>query len=595
MRTKFVALFLLLVLFGTLQADNRKTSRVDKTNYGTPNENNKNVVFPSYGNVMNAPLGGQFVSGDAIVGPEIFTTITGWYDYMTNGDCRHYIQVDKNNPLLISVIYTVSDSTDPGGASSRRTKYAVSTDGGATWSDNGVVPSDVRTGFGYMVLKPTGEAVIGMHAGSPVNTQLHVDVAPQAATWQSYLASLPARIWPQVSIMTNGNMLIVANQNTTAAPDSLVYGIFNGTSISPWSPVVAYTPVSNQRWGSAAGASGNAIIITNPVSLTDTLNSNFVYSYITTNNGTSWSAANKIWRPFVQGTDTITAFFGQDVIYKPGTTNWYYAVNAIGSTFRSCRLYMIRSSSLTPVVIADSNNVPVMTSITDGKSIAGVTGIDHPSLGWSEDGNVLYCAYSVSVQDTGARGWNTRDIFYQYSTNDGSSWSAPVRITNTPTIDEGYVSISQWNKGTSAATYELNIQYMKDPGDGPTAFNGTNPTAPATRNQQIYRKVTQAGPDPIGIHNISGEVPGKFSLEQNYPNPFNPVTKIRFAIPKSANVTLEVFDVTGKLVTTLAKNEALTAGVKEVEFNAVNLPSGVYFYSIKAGDFAETKKMILVK
>ncbi|HRE10964.1 MAG TPA: T9SS type A sorting domain-containing protein, partial [Ignavibacteria bacterium] len=64
---------------------------------------------------------------------------------------------------------------------------------------------------------------------------------------------------------------------------------------------------------------------------------------------------------------------------------------------------------------------------------------------------------------------------------------------------------------------------------------------------------------------------------------------------KSANVTLEVFDVTGKLIATLAKNEAVTAGLKEVEFNASSLPSGVYFYSLKSGDYSETKKMVLVK
>jgi len=593
MKTKFVTFFLLLALVTTVFANNR-TSKVDKkTQYGVPNENNKNVIFPGYGNVPMVPLSGQFITGDAIIGPEISTTITGWYDYMTNGDCRHYIQVDKSNPLLINVIYTVSDSLEPVGTTSRRTKYATSTDGGATWSDGGNIPSDLRTGFGYMILKPTGEAVVGMHAGTVVNTQLHIDIAPQAATWQSYNANLPARIWPQVSILTNGNMLLVANQNTTVAPDSLVFGIFNGTSISNWSPVIAYTPVSNQRWGSAAGTNGNAVIISNPVSVVDSLNSNFVRMFLTTDNGTSWSGPTNVFRPFVDGTDTVTPFFGQDVIYKPGTSNWYYVLNAIGSRFRTCKLYMVRSTNLTPVLIADSNNVPIMTSITDGKSIAGVTGIDHPSLGWSEDGNVLYCAYSVSVQDTGARGWNTRDIFYQYSTNDGSSWSAPVRITNTPTIDEGYVSISQWNKGTSAGTYELNIQYMKDPGDGPTSFNGTNPTAPATRNQQIYRKITISGPD--GISNISGEVPHNFSLEQNYPNPFNPSTTIRFAVPKSTNVTIEVFDIAGRLVRTLANNEFVTPGVKEVSFDASQLSSGIYFYTLKAANFTETKKMILVK
>ncbi|MGH2575866.1 MAG: T9SS type A sorting domain-containing protein, partial [Ignavibacteria bacterium] len=90
------------------------------------------------------------------------------------------------------------------------------------------------------------------------------------------------------------------------------------------------------------------------------------------------------------------------------------------------------------------------------------------------------------------------------------------------------------------------------------------------------------------------EIPKNYSLHQNYPNPFNPSTKIRFELPVSEVVTLKLYDVNGKEISTLI-NEKLTAGIKEYEYNAVNLPSGVYFYTITAGDFKDTKKMVLVK
>jgi hypothetical protein len=85
-----------------------------------------------------------------------------------------------------------------------------------------------------------------------------------------------------------------------------------------------------------------------------------------------------------------------------------------------------------------------------------------------------------------------------------------------------------------------------------------------------------------------------FYLAQNYPNPFNPSTKINYSIPKSGDVSLKVYDILGINVASLV-NEFKEAGINSVEFNASSLPSGTYFYQLKAGDFVETKKMILLK
>jgi hypothetical protein len=98
----------------------------------------------------------------------------------------------------------------------------------------------------------------------------------------------------------------------------------------------------------------------------------------------------------------------------------------------------------------------------------------------------------------------------------------------------------------------------------------------------------------VGINQISSEIPGKFSLSQNYPNPFNPNTKIQFALPNSAFVKVIVYDALGKEVETIV-NEQLNAGTFEAEWNAVNYPSGVYYYKLSAGDYSETKKMVLIR
>ncbi|MFH1527615.1 MAG: T9SS type A sorting domain-containing protein [Bacteroidota bacterium] len=88
--------------------------------------------------------------------------------------------------------------------------------------------------------------------------------------------------------------------------------------------------------------------------------------------------------------------------------------------------------------------------------------------------------------------------------------------------------------------------------------------------------------------------PDQFYLAQNYPNPFNPATKISFSIAERSNVTLKVINLLGQEVATLF-NGVKFAGVHEVSFNASNLASGVYFYTLSAGDFVSTKKMMLIK
>ena len=91
-----------------------------------------------------------------------------------------------------------------------------------------------------------------------------------------------------------------------------------------------------------------------------------------------------------------------------------------------------------------------------------------------------------------------------------------------------------------------------------------------------------------------------YSLFQNYPNPFNPNTKIMYSIPllggdeRGGSVILKVYDILGNEVATLV-NEEKPTGNYDVDFTAKNLPSGVYFYQLKAGNFMETKKMILLR
>jgi hypothetical protein len=138
--------------------------------------------------------------------------------------------------------------------------------------------------------------------------------------------------------------------------------------------------------------------------------------------------------------------------------------------------------------------------------------------------------------------------------------------------------LSQFNGVTAAGSWVLEIHDR------------------ATGNTGMFNawSITIQLRDVIGIQQINTDIPKKFTLSQNYPNPFNPMTKIKFNVPKSSNVNITVFDVLGRHITTLV-NEKLNAGSYETEWNANNMPGGVYFYKIETESYSETKKMVLVK
>jgi hypothetical protein len=175
----------------------------------------------------------------------------------------------------------------------------------------------------------------------------------------------------------------------------------------------------------------------------------------------------------------------------------------------------------------------------------------------------------------------------------------------------------QWNTATETNNYGFDVERRISDADGNDNFakigfvegHGTTasprsyaytdrvdkPGAYIYRLRQIDRD-GQFRYSPEMFVTISG-YPESYSLEQNFPNPFNPVTTIQFAIPdgvRSESVRLTVHDMLGREVATLM-NERKDAGIYSIQWNAAGFASGVYFYSLRAGDFTATKKILLMK
>jgi len=164
--------------------------------------------------------------------------------------------------------------------------------------------------------------------------------------------------------------------------------------------------------------------------------------------------------------------------------------------------------------------------------------------------------------------WSSRQFRWQYQVSSYSQY----RFTRYADV----IGIIYYLKGSS--TY-INSTYYKFDLQG-CVINGI-----------LYGDTTIY---PLAIHQISNEIPLKNHLLQNYPNPFNPVTNIKFDIPKRMMVKIAIYDMLGKEISILA-NEEMNAGSYSVDWDASNYPSGVYFYKITAGDYSESRKMVLLK
>ena len=145
-------------------------------------------------------------------------------------------------------------------------------------------------------------------------------------------------------------------------------------------------------------------------------------------------------------------------------------------------------------------------------------------------------------------------------------------------FSDGGDSLGPRNEGLT----NLNIQVLTLDNNG-YVYAGTE-------NGVWRRPLTEITP----VEENQTSIPSSFNLLQNYPNPFNSTSIIKYSIPKLSQVTIRIFNTLGEEIETLV-NEEKSIGTYEITWYAENLPSGVYFYQLKAGNYIDTKKMILIK
>jgi hypothetical protein len=311
------------------------------------------------------------------------------------------------------------------------------------------------------------------------------------------------------------------------------------------------------------------------------------WSYISGNCGISWSVLRE-WH-FLNHTiyfSNITCdkniFFEYDIY--DGMANLYVSSNSginffAYSDFPGTKVVSPSYSVLKPDVIYGLNG-NIYKSTNTGVNFNLIKSGSYQRI-CAVDSSVIIAISGTSVSR---------------STNSGVSWSDivfPVSLNSIsfPDANTGYISGNSGNiyKTTNKGLNWIN-QNLPTTGSLIDCYFVSTSTGYAITNSALF-KTTSGG---ITSANTSLEKISEFSLSQNFPNPFNPVTKIKYTIHNREFVSLKIFDMLGKEICTLV-NENKNEGHYSVDFNAVSLSSGIYYYKLQAGTFSQLRKMVIVK
>ncbi len=224
----------------------------------------------------------------------------------------------------------------------------------------------------------------------------------------------------------------------------------------------------------------------------------------------------------------------------------------------------------------------------------------------SSDGNFLFVTDEIGGNPRVLKVWNVEDVMNPIQVATWQPTSITTSIVHNIEIYDKTAVIAHYTSGVRVLDItdpEVPAEiawYDTYPADNGFTYDGcwgvymfpSGKIIASDRETGLY--VLKMDSVLVGNHNNNHILPADFRLSQNFPNPFNPSTKIEYALPKNVYLTIKIYNVQGKEVGTLV-DKFETAGEHYVNYDASNLPSGVYFYSMKAGDYSESKRMVLVK
>ena len=335
--------------------------------------------------------------------------------------------------------------------------------------------------------------------------------------------------------------------------------------------------------------------------------------FLLTNNDTSWTAANNgltnanvsAFAVSITGASGVNLFAGTlgNGIYVSTNngTSWLAVDSGLSNT--DIRVLTVSSNGLIggiPYLVAGTSS-GVFLSTNNGTSWTTINaGLPNRAVG------------SLAVSPTGIAGTNlfagTAGAGVFLSTNNGTKWTA-TSLTGASVQSFAVIGTNLF-AGTAAGSVFLSTNNGTSWAQVDSGLTSASVNSLAVIGTSLFA-ATDSGVwvRPLsemftGVKNKQNNFPTSFSLQQNYPNPFNPTTMINYSVPKTSLVTIKVYDILGKEIATLV-NEEKSAGNYSVQFsanggyasgrNGGNLSSGIYFYRMQSGNYSQTKKLVLLK
>jgi hypothetical protein len=459
-----------------------------------------------------------------------------------------FITADQSNSIYRGRLYLVYASNTPAGNGNKPDIFCrYSTDQGTTWSSPVVINDDANT---------------------TANNQWHPSIWCDVQTGRLFVKWMDTR-------------------DTPTSDSAYIYASYSDNGGVTWAP---NQRMSNQKMRincSTCGGGGT------PRYQGD-------YDAIISYN----NQALAMWTDFRAGS------FGSYVGYFPDfamtlSNNSVIIPQNGGSATVNVSVPSVKLYSSDAVFTASVSPTPVSGTIDisfpNGNTINSFPG--EKQLLIQTSGNVTVGAYTITVQGTGPNGAppvHRRTIALDVL--------VPVELTSFSAVTDKNDVILTWNTATETNNQGFEIQRKTIGEFERIAFVEGKGTTSEVQNYLFRDKDLLSGSytyrlkqlDFDGTFAYSDEVeidieqPSVFYLGQNYPNPFNPSTNIKYSIPADGNVTLKVYDILGKEVSTLV-NEFQQAGTFDVVFDGNNLASGVYYYQLTSGDLTSTKKLMLTK
>lgn len=497
------------------------------------------------------------------------------------GSRNNCIGVSPTNPNLVIV----------GGVDGIRT-----TDGGSTWAYIPLNIGTVHDDFCVIKWHSNGSTVyIGTDGGISHSVN-------GGATFTTTTSIFPAmQFW-----------------GIDAAANSTGFVLTGGTQDNS----IVNTSNNGSTWFtySIADASHTTIDKNNPAVQMSTLFMTSVHSvFRTTNYGVSWSDVTVPFASQYGGmirNDMVNPVWyyvnrGNRVYYSTNTgTNWtqlgasfpdaYVANISVGMySAPFAPVYAVLPNTTTRVMLYDGSNWVQRNSglPTANMSVMG----QHPTNNnialistayESYPGQKIYKTTNKGVSWSNITGdfpnFSITSLILHPTNNNvmfaSTTWWGVYKTTN------GGTNWFRWMNGMPQSQWVESMAYVDS-----SSVNSRFYVVAGTYGRGVYVREA-GGDDPLtGTGNNNSYIPSAYQLHQNYPNPFNPSTKIKFDLPVSDLVSIQIFDITGKMVAELENNKEYRAGSHEVNFNASGLSSGAYFFRITTPKFTDVKKMMLVK